>query len=170
MNTQRPIRRVNGSIRAENGKGTVRMEDVYDTDIADLWSAVTEPARLSRWIAEVTGDLRPGGRFQARFTSSWEGPGRVDVCETHRRILATMGVGSDEETVIEATFFEEDGKTRLVIEERGLPLDEVAVHGAGWQAHVEDLATYLDGREPGSWKERWRELSPRYAELAEQLA
>ena len=35
--------------------------DVYDTDLADLWSAITEPDRLARWVATVEGDLRLGG-------------------------------------------------------------------------------------------------------------
>ena len=38
------------------------MEDRYDTDIDDLWSALTDPRRLARWVAEVDGDLRLGGR------------------------------------------------------------------------------------------------------------
>lgn len=59
----------------------VRMEDRFSTDINDLWSALTDLQRLARWIAEVEGDLRPGGEFRARFTSGWECPGRVDVCE-----------------------------------------------------------------------------------------
>jgi uncharacterized protein YndB with AHSA1/START domain len=162
--------RVSGSIRAENGTGTIRMEDVYDTPVEDLWSAVTEPTRLARWVAEVTGDLHTGGRFHARFTSGWEGPGRVDVCEPHRRLVATMSPGSDEETVIEATLSDEGGRTRLVVEERGLPLPELPAHGAGWQAHVEDLAAHLTGGEPGRWSERWAELSPQYVELARDLA
>lgn len=33
-------------------------------------------------------------------------------------------------------------QTRLVLEERGLPLEVLAGHGAGWQAHVEDLAIH----------------------------
>jgi uncharacterized protein YndB with AHSA1/START domain len=145
------------------------MEDVYDTDVADLWSALTEPDRLSLWIAEVGGDLRPGGQFHARFTSGWDGPGRVDVCDTHCRLVATMGPGGADETVIEATLTPEDGKTRLVIEERGLPLEEVAVHGAGWQAHVEDLASHLAGGEPGIWVDRWTELTPAYRKIARDL-
>jgi uncharacterized protein YndB with AHSA1/START domain len=161
--------RVSGSIRAENGTGTVRMEDVYDTPVEDLWSAVTDPERLARWVVEVTGDLHPGGLFQATFTSGWEGPGRIDVCEPHRRLLATMAPGSDEETVIEATLYDEDGRTRLVVEERGLPLPQVAAHGAGWQAHVEDLAAHLTGGERGSWSNRWAELNPQYVELARDL-
>ena len=169
MTTPHTGNRIIGTMRAQNGKGTVRMEDVFDTSAADLWSALVDPDRLSRWLAEVTGDLRLGGQIHARFTSSWDGPGRVDVCEPPRRLLATMQPGTDEETVMEATLFEEMGRTRLVIEERGLPLAEVADHGAGWQAHVEDLATYLAGRTPASWSDRWSELAPHYRTLAQDL-
>lgn len=28
---------------------------VYDTDSADLWEAVTDPERMKRWFAPVTG-------------------------------------------------------------------------------------------------------------------
>ena len=161
--------RVIGSIRAENGSGTVRMEEVYDTPPADLWSAVTEPDRLARWVAEVTGDLRPSGDFHARFTSGWDGPGRVDVCDPPRRLLATMSPGTDDETVIEATLADEGGRTRLVIEERGIPLAEIAGHGAGWQAHVEDLDAHLAGRDAGDWRERWVELGPAYSDAAAAL-
>ena len=161
--------RVIGSIRAENGSGTVRMEEVYDTSPADLWSAVTDPERLARWVAEVTGDLRAGGDFHARFTSGWDGPGRVDVCDPPRRLLATMSPGTADETVIEATLADEGGGTRLVIEERGIPLAEIAEHGAGWQAHVEDLAAHLAGLDAGDWRERWVELGPAYSDSAAAL-
>ncbi len=57
------------------GRGAVRVEDVYDTDIDDLWRACTEPERLARWIAEVSGDLRVGGTVDLVFTSTWTGPG-----------------------------------------------------------------------------------------------
>ena len=67
--------RILGSVRSADGKGIVRMEDRYNTDIVDLWSALTDPGRLARWIAEVEGDLRLGGEFHARFTSGWEGTG-----------------------------------------------------------------------------------------------
>ena len=68
----------------------------------------------------------------------------------------------DGETVIEARLTAEADQTRLVIEERGLPLGELAAHGAGWQAHVEDLATHLAGQAPADWKTRWLELTPSY--------
>lgn len=158
-----------GSLRAVDGRAVVRMEDRFDTDPGDLWSALTDPRRLARWIADVQGDLRLGGQFRARFTSSWEGPGRVDVCEPPRRLLVTMSPGDDDQTVIEAELTPEGNATRLVIEERGLPLDAAAAHGAGWQAHVEDLAAHLAGEPTADWRTRWLELTPAYRDQARGL-
>jgi uncharacterized protein YndB with AHSA1/START domain len=160
--------RILGALRpVDADKGAVRVHDLYATDIDDLWSAITEPERLARWIAEVEGELSVGGEFNARFTSSWEGPGRVDVCEPPHRLLLTMSPGQDDETVIEALLSAEGGGTRLVIEERGLPIAALASHGAGWQAHIEDLAALISSHEPADWRSRWTELTPSYRELAD---
>jgi hypothetical protein len=40
--------RILGSLRSAEGVGVVRIEDRYDTDIDDLWSAITDPDRLAR--------------------------------------------------------------------------------------------------------------------------
>jgi uncharacterized protein YndB with AHSA1/START domain len=159
------MNQVLGSMRRiDERRGAVRVEDVYDTDAADLWSALTEPDRLARWLANVEGDLRVGGIVQARFTSTWEGPGRIDVCDPPKHLVLTMEPGTDDEAVIEAVLTGENERTRLVIEERGLPLDDLHKYGAGWQAHIEDLGRYLAGGQ-SNWKARWTELSPRYESL-----
>lgn len=36
----------------------------YDTTVADLWDALTNPERLPRWFLPIEGDLRLGGRYQ----------------------------------------------------------------------------------------------------------
>ena len=158
-----------GSIRATDGVGVIRMEDHYDTTPDDLWSALTDPRRLARWVADVEGDLTLGGEIRATFTSGWEGSGRVDVCEPAQRLVVTMSPGTDVETVIEAVLSADGDRTRLVVEERGIPLQELSAHGAGWQAHVEDLAAHLAGREPADWHTRWTELAPHYREKADDL-
>ncbi|MFF7330635.1 SRPBCC family protein [Streptomyces sp. NPDC090306] len=153
--------RITGTLRDEGGRGVVRVEDVYDTDAADLWQALTRPQRLERWLARVEGDLEVGGEFHILFTSGWEGPGRVDVCDEPHRLAVTTGRGSDE-TVVEAVLTPEGTKTRLVIEERGVGLGELAAHGAGWQVHTEDLAAHLAGREPSDWLTGQQALAPAY--------
>src|SRR5487761_312170 len=82
--------RILGSLRSADGKGVVRIEDRYHTDIDDLWSALTDPGRLARWYGQVEGDLRPGGEFRTYVESDdWEGTGHVEVCERQRRLLVT---------------------------------------------------------------------------------
>lgn len=158
-----------GTLLAVDGKAVVRMEDHFDTGVEDLWTTLTEPSRLARWLAEVDGDLRPGGAFRARFASGWEGPGRVDVCEAPRRLLVTLSPGQDDQTVIEAEITAVGDRSRLVVEERGLPLTEAAAHGAGWQAHIEDLAAYVADRPTSDWRTRWTELTPAYRDQQDRL-
>lgn len=155
--------RTTGTMRAlDQTRGAVRIDDVYDTTIEDLWEAATTPQRLARWIAEVTGDLRVGGTIAATFTSSWAGPGRIETCDRPHHLLVVMEPGTDDKSEIEAWLTHEtETTTRLVVEERGLPLDRLHIHGAGWQAHLDDLGRSLAGESP-AWKARWAELAPVY--------
>jgi uncharacterized protein YndB with AHSA1/START domain len=163
----RPGGRILGSLRSANGKGIVRVEDRFDTKIDDLWSALTDPLRLVRWLGDVEGDLRLGGEFRARFfASGWEGTGRVEACEPPRRLLLqTKQPGQTDEHFIEATLTADGDQTILVWEERGIPLDQLAAYGAGIQVHVEDVAAYLAGRERCDADARWNELLPAYQDL-----
>jgi len=160
--------RIVGTLRTTDGKGAVRMEDRFDTDIDDLWSALTDPGRLARWLGEFEGDLRLGGEFRARFfASGWEGTGRVDVCEPSRYLLVmTRDDRQAEEHAIEATLTADGDHTILILEERGMPVNLLAAYGAGIQVHIEDLAAHVAGRERCDADARWQELLPAYEALA----
>jgi len=159
-----------GTLRAADGKGVVRLEDRFDTDVDDLWSALTDPRRLARWLGEVEGDLSQGGEFRARyFASGWEGTCRVELCEPPRRLRILTSSPVEPDGVIEATLAADGDHTILVIEDRGLPLDHLAAYGAGDQVHVEDLAAYLAGRGRCDARARWQELQPAYQQLAADL-
>jgi uncharacterized protein YndB with AHSA1/START domain len=163
----RPGPRILGSLGSADGKGVVRMEDRFDTDIDDVWSALTDPRRLARWLGEFEGDLRLGGEYRARFyASGWEGTGRVEVCEPPRRLLVVNAEEDRDEHVIEATLAADGDQTILILEERGMPVNLLAAYGAGIQVHVEDLAAHLAGRERCDAGARWTELQPAYEELA----
>jgi uncharacterized protein YndB with AHSA1/START domain len=169
--------RILGSLRSADGKGVVRIEDRYDTDIDDLWAAITDPARLARWHGRVEGDLRPGGEFRVYLEADdIESTGRVQACEPPRRLRVTtretdesyrkgQGVPPFDESV-EVTLTADGDQTVLVIELQGMPLDKIAFYGAGWQIHVESLAAHIAGRERGDSEERWNELVPSYQALA----
>ena len=171
--------RTTATMQALDGsRGAVRVEDVYDTDIEDLWQACTAPERLSRWICKVTGELRVGGTVDAVFTSTWSGPVRIDGCDAPHHLLLTTQPGTDEEGQIEVWLTAEGPGTRLVVEDRDLPLDALHFHGAGWQVHLEDLAQSLtsggtahpsgwsEDRPASAWHQRWTELTPQYRDQA----
>lgn len=163
-----PDTRILGSLRSVDGKGVVRMEDRFDTDVDDVWSALTDPERLARWYGEVEGDLQVGGEYRARlFASGWEGTGRVEACEPpHRLLVSTIGTGETGEGVIEVTLAADDDGTLLILEEQGMPLDLIAGYGAGIQIHVEDLAAHLAGKGRVDAEARFRELYPAYQAVA----
>ena len=150
---------IEGTMRQADGVGVVRVESWYATEAEDLWEALTRPERLARWLGVVDGDLRLGGAFSATFVSGWSGPGLVEVCEPPRRLLVRTGADA-EETLVEAILTSEDGGTRLVVEERGLPPAQLAAYGAGWQVHLEDLGHHLHGTTRTDWQPRWLELVP----------
>lgn len=159
--------RVLGILRTADGKGVVRIEDRVDTGPDDLWSALTDPRRLTRWLGEVEGDLQLGGEFRAHFfASGWKGTGRVDVCEPPRRLrVLTKQHDETEASPVEVTLTPDGDQTILVWEERGMPIDLLPAYGAGIQIHVEDLVAHIAGRERCDANARWGELHPYYEQL-----
>ena len=165
--------RILGSLGSADEKGVVRMEDRLDSNIDDVWSALTDPDHLASWYGEVEGDLRLGGEYRARlFASGWEGTGRVEACDPPQRLLVRIKDADEaDENLIEAKLTADGDQTTVVWEERGMPLDLLSAYGAGVQIHVEDLADYLAGRERrDDAKARWDELHPAYQVLAANLS
>jgi uncharacterized protein YndB with AHSA1/START domain len=170
---------IQGSLRSEAGAGVVHLEARYDAPIDDVWSALTEPARISGWYGDVAGDLRVGGDFTLSVpTSGWEGTGHVSACESPHHLVVTTRENMDSyesgqgtapfEDTISATLTPDGAATFVVAEFNGLPLDKVEYYGAGWQMHAESLGAYLVGEEPPSEK-RSDELVPFYQPLAARL-
>jgi uncharacterized protein YndB with AHSA1/START domain len=165
--------RILGSLGSAEGKGFVRMEDRFDSDIDDVWSALTDHSRLARWYGEVEGELRLGGEYRAHlFASGWEGTGRVDACEPQKRLLVRIKAADEpNENEIEAVLTADGEQTIVVWEERGMPLNQLSAYGAGVQRHVEDLADHLAGRERREdVTARWADLHPAYQGLAANLS
>ncbi|MFL6049434.1 MAG: SRPBCC domain-containing protein [Gaiellales bacterium] len=175
-----PGTRILGSIRSADGEGVVRIEDRYDTDIDDLWSAITDPVRLARWFGEVDGELSQRGEFRVRIADAGERTGQVEACERPERLVVTTRETDESyrrgqgvppfDAVWDITLTADGDRTILVIEVRGIPLDKIAFYGAGWQIHAENLAAYLAGQEPGDIEARWGELVPPYEDLAAKIS
>ncbi|HEX6310519.1 MAG TPA: SRPBCC family protein [Acidimicrobiia bacterium] len=63
----------------------------YPTSVDDLWDAVTNAERIPRWFLPVTGDLRPGGRYQLEGNAG----GEVLSCDPPRRFEITWEYGGE---------------------------------------------------------------------------
>ena len=175
-----PGTRILGSLRSADGAGIVRIEDRYDTDIDDLWSAITDPDRLARWFGDVDGELSLGGKFRVHIADAGERTGKVEACDAPQRLVVTTRETDESyrrgegvppfDAAWDITLTADGDQTTLVMEVKGMPLDKIAFFGAGWQIHAENLAAYLAGREPGDVEARWEELVPRYQGLAANVS
>jgi uncharacterized protein YndB with AHSA1/START domain len=169
MSNATDSRRVMGTLRSENGIGVVRIEDRFDATLDEVWSALTDPARLAQWYGEVDGDLRAGGEFRARvFASGWEGTGRITECEPPRRFVTVSSEPGRDESVHVVTLTPDGDQTVIVYENLRVPPDLLWAYGVGEQIHVEDLGAHLAGRERND-ESRWSALEPAYRELAAQV-
>ena len=160
--------RILGGLGSADGFGTLRMEERFDTDVADVWSALTDPGRLSRWYGDIKGELRAGGTYSGRLhASGWEGTGHVEECEPPRRFkVVSKDPDEPNRHSTEVTLTGDGARTVLVVEQRGLPLELLWAYGAGLQIHVEDLAAHIAGRERCDAAARFDELQGPYKDLA----
>src|ERR671917_474620 len=70
---------------------TVTVSQTYDAVIEDVWDACTNAGRIPRWFLPVSGDLRPGGRYQIEGNAS----GKVQTCDPPDGFTATWEYGGE---------------------------------------------------------------------------
>lgn len=87
-----PGPRILGILQSAAGKGIVHIEDRFETDIDDLWSALTEPGRLARWYGQVEGNLRPAeNSAHASLPADGKAPGAWTHASRHGGAPARLG-------------------------------------------------------------------------------
>src|SRR6476619_4582258 len=90
VNQIEAVRREVGEGRIAAGEGrAVRLRRTYDAPVEDVWDAVTNPERISRWFLPISGDLRLGGRYQLEGNAG----GEILACEQPRRYRVTWVYG-----------------------------------------------------------------------------
>ena len=129
--------RVDRSVGAIEYEGkparAVRLERSYSTSVDDLWDALTNPERLPRWFLPVTGDLRPGGRYQLQGNAE----GTITRCEPPRLLFVTWEFGGGMSWVDVQLSAEGDADSRLSLTHI-VPVDEhwqkygAGATGVGW--------------------------------------
>ncbi|WP_125131212.1 SRPBCC domain-containing protein [Microbacterium sp. 10M-3C3] len=140
-------------------------DEVYATDAADLWAAVTTRERLARWMADYTGELRLGGAWEVSSEGEAWGRGRITACEPGRSFTTTWHATGEEPTILHVRLEPVEGGTRLVLEHDGV---QSLFYGPGWQTYLERLVAVtadpdadLGGED--AWQRRFAELKPAYS-------
>ena len=116
----------------------------YDTDVDDLWDAVTNPERIPRWFLPVTGELRLGGRYQLQGNAG----GTITECEPPRRFAVTWEFGGGMSWVTVTLAPEGAGAARLTLEHMA-PVDPhwetygAGAVGVGWELGLMGLDRHL---------------------------
>jgi uncharacterized protein YndB with AHSA1/START domain len=159
-----------GVLRKDGERIAVRFERELDATPDAVWAALTEPAVLERWLAFAEVDLRVGGSVRLKFDDGEMEGGRILALDPPRVLEYEWTFPSEPPSVVRFELEASgEGRTLLVLDHRLLDEKSAAGYGAGWQSHLEALATVLAGGDPGDWWARYESLRPTYEEHAAAL-
>ena len=126
-----------------------------------VWAFLTEPGKMIRWMGvEAAAEPKPGGGSRVNLTGREIAAAEFLRATPHKHLTYTWGWEGEDalppgKSKVEITLREEKGGTRLRVVHSGLPPDQVAGHGEGWDHYLERLSIAAPGGDPGpdSWCE-----------------
>ena len=122
---------------------TVTLTRLYDTNVDDLWDALTNAQRIPRWFLPIEGDLKLGGKYQLKGNAG----GTITACKPPRQFAATWEFGGAV-TWIEFKVAADRGKARMTLEHTAILDDHwnqfgPGAVGIGWDLAVMGLGRHL---------------------------
>lgn len=121
----------------------VRFERMFTHDVETVWSALTDPKKLSVWFTDIEMDFREGGQIMIQFRDA-------EKTKSYGKILRITKPKIFEYTWEEelATWelFPEGKNTRLVFTYSKLPDSYAASVAGGWHILLDQLEVVLNGR------------------------
>ena len=116
----------------------------YATTVEDLWDAVTGRERIPRWFLPVSGDLRPGGRYQLEGHAG----GVITACEPLSRFALTWEFAGDVSWVEVSISDAGDSRARLALTHTTLLSEHWIEYGpgatgVGWELGLMGLAIHI---------------------------
>ena len=138
-------RRVGNRTLSAGEARTATVSRVYDTSPQDLWEACTDPERVARWFLPLSGDLRPGGRYELQGNAS----GTIERCEPPDSLDATWEYGGQVSWIELRLTPEPGGGTRFALEHIAHVGDDIWAQygpgavGVGWDQAVMGLTLHL---------------------------
>jgi uncharacterized protein YndB with AHSA1/START domain len=136
-------------VRSEGDDGpevTVVATRTYDTDVEDLWSAITDAERIPRWFLPVSGDLRLGGRYQLEGNAG----GEILTCDQPTHLGVTWEFDGGVTWLDVHLAPDADGGTQLELRHRAPATGDhwdtfgPGAVGIGWDLALIGLALHLE--------------------------
>jgi uncharacterized protein YndB with AHSA1/START domain len=130
-----------------------------------VWSALTEPQRLARWLADAELDLRLGGRYVLRFAGDDESQvtrGEVLAVEPKRLLELFWWYPGESDTIVHIELRPDGDGTILILDHGRLPVEPAAATApVGTRTWTRSRRISALAAEP-DWLGRYRELAPLY--------
>ena len=150
-----------GSVPAGVGHA-VRLQRDFDAPIEDVWDAVTNPERISRWFLPLSGDYRVGGRYQLEGNAG----GTILACDRPNSLKVSWVYGPPagdlDASVVEVRLSTvADGRTRFELDHTAVVPEEFWAQfgpgavGVGWDGAMLGLTLHLRGGgvgDPEAWQ------------------
>jgi len=137
---------------------------VYSDPVDDVWSALTEPDRLARWIGTYSGDPATGTVEFVMNEDEGATPEIVTIldCVPPTRLVVDVPT-PDGMWRLSVTLQTQDGSTRLTFVQRlAEPYDASSV-GPGWHFYLDRLGAVVAGLPvPEVWDDYYPALSDAY--------
>ncbi|MEJ7722372.1 MAG: SRPBCC domain-containing protein [Ilumatobacteraceae bacterium] len=155
-------------LRAEDDGPAARLERTFAATADEVWAAITDPQRISRWLAPLTmrGEPQPGTTYTFDFGDGGSTHGEIVACTRGERLEVTWGFEGHPDSIVVVELRPGDDGTTLVLDHRRLPDDQAIGYGAGWDAYIARLAADVDVDvdvdELPDWDEHFVAVLPAY--------
>jgi uncharacterized protein YndB with AHSA1/START domain len=140
-------RRVGTRTLAAGEARIVVISQTYHAAVEDVWDACTNAERIGRWFLPVSGELKPGGRYQLEGNAG----GTIERCDPPEGFFITWEFGGEVSWVEVRLTAAAPDRTQLEIEHIAHASDEMWAQfgpgavGIGWDSMILGLSLHLSG-------------------------
>jgi DNA-binding transcriptional ArsR family regulator/uncharacterized protein YndB with AHSA1/START domain len=151
------------TVQKINGGYVARFERHLKHPVNKVWEALTQPEKLSNWLADAKMELVKGGKIELTFSLT-EGNvmvGKITEVEPQSVLEYTWG-----DDLIRWELYPENEGCLLVLKQIFSDLSEqISRELAGWHVHLNMLSQALEGHQAVFSYSHWEELCDSYSQL-----
>jgi uncharacterized protein YndB with AHSA1/START domain len=153
--------------RLEDGRQRLEFRRSWPDPVEDVWSALTEPDRLARWIGRYEGVRAVGAEgtfFMTHEAGEHTGePMTILECDPPRRLVVEWTQQETEDWRVDLDLWTEGGRTWLAFVQV-FPADaDVVDFALGWHWYLDKFGAELGDPAPsGDWDAFHAEIGPAY--------